>query len=84
MTLLEQLLQPQPETKLIPAFCLKPGHVVLYEDGTQQKVTSAGYGDPLEHGFYRFKDRTSAPWVVVFEGGRQHVCNRDVPVRVLA
>jgi hypothetical protein len=75
------LFKPQPETELVPAFTLRRGDIVIYEDETQCTVKSAKYVS--ERGFYRFRDRTSVAWVVTFEGGREQACNRDAPVRII-
>ena len=82
MDFLKDHFKPQPITRVVTAFELRPGNVIPFETGTRT-IKSAQYGDGIKHGFVRYKGKTSVAWLVEYETGEIVVTHPRLPVRIL-
>ncbi len=82
MDFLKDFFVPQPETTVIPAYQLKPGHKVQFLDGTEGTVETADFGDPHSLGFVSRENKVAAPFVIRFVEGVGMTTHPRVPVRI--
>ena len=71
------------KAKTIRAIDLRPGNVVIYDDGSQSAVKTIGYGDTASDGFHEYQGRVSAALIVEFEDGRKQATHPSMPVKVI-